>query len=302
MRIVIQILAIAVFSASYSVAQMLDNSKGEVFTDAPFFNTEFIKENQIKSLSGKFINYKLGDKLRDTKFFRKYNFNKEGLLISEIESRFGSTRHDTMVRLYEYDKSGNVSMIKQSDSYGYYLYLYEYDDENRLTHYEYRRKYDNASHPRDIHLGKEHKVNSESYVYERYGNQVKQIVYNENKAPYKEVIFYYDSLQNLTGKFEQFVRTNRTSRTTYTYNDRNLVDTVMHHSRIGDEYSYTYVFDYDESNNLFKKEIYKNEDYITQYQVIYHDETGFINDLLIQDIESGHIKVIELRSYEFFTD
>ena len=48
----LKILVAFLFISHISISQVLDNRKGEAFTDRPFFNEKFIKENNLKSLNG----------------------------------------------------------------------------------------------------------------------------------------------------------------------------------------------------------------------------------------------------------
>src|SRR5690554_2609325 len=101
-------------NAQISSAQLLDNSSGKAFTDQPYFNEKIIKKNKIKTISGGFIHYKLGDILRETDYFRQYTFNENGQLIKQLESRQVAKGQDTLVSIYEYDEKGNLTALRQS--------------------------------------------------------------------------------------------------------------------------------------------------------------------------------------------
>src|SRR5690554_1566852 len=131
--------ALTVVMSLNSFAQLLDNSSGNAFTDQPFFNKKIISKNKIKSISGSFIHYKLGDGLRETDDFRAYYFNEKGQLTQQSESREIATGQDTLVSLYEYDDKGNLIALRQRDQYGFYAHIYEYDENNRVINEEYRR-------------------------------------------------------------------------------------------------------------------------------------------------------------------
>src|SRR5690554_7427835 len=86
-------------SAQISSAQLLDNSSGKAFTDQPYFNEKIIKKNKIKTISGGFIHYKLGDILRETDYFRQYTFNENGQLRSEEHTSELQSRPHLVCRL-----------------------------------------------------------------------------------------------------------------------------------------------------------------------------------------------------------
>src|SRR5690606_41249173 len=68
-------------------AQVLDNSKGNAFTDKPFFNKNFIRNNKIKTISGRFNYKKSGQAIYTTDFFYVYSFDEEGNLDATFETR-----------------------------------------------------------------------------------------------------------------------------------------------------------------------------------------------------------------------
>ncbi|HLV43045.1 MAG TPA: hypothetical protein VKY37_12250 [Brumimicrobium sp.] len=284
-------------------AQLLDNSTGNAFTDRPYFNEKIIKKNKIKTISGGFIHYKLGDILRETDYFRQYTFNEEGQLVRQLESRQVANGQDTLVSIYEYDASGNMTALRQRDQYGFYAYTYEYDDQGRVINEDYRRNLNkNNTSATNFELGREFTVSSERSSYDNYEGQQKRTIYNSYDIPYKDIFTYYDDIGLITQRVERLHRTSGTKTTTYSYNEKNLIDTVKVRSNTAGVQNRTSVFAYDKFDNLVKKEEYKNDEYITQYQVIYHDETMLINDVLIQNIATNFIMVLELRHYTYFDD
>ncbi|WP_417265537.1 hypothetical protein [Brumimicrobium sp.] len=290
-------------NAQISSAQLLDNSSGKAFTDQPYFNEKIIKKNKIKTISGGFIHYKLGDILRETDYFRQYTFNENGQLIKQLESRQVAKGQDTLVSIYEYDEKGNLTALRQRDQYGFYAYIYEYDDEGRVVNEEYRRNINrNTTSVTNFKLGREFTVSSERSSYANYEGQQKRTIYNSYDIPYKDVFTYYDETGLVTQEVERLHRTSGTKTTTYSYNEKNLLDSISVRSNTPGVQNRTFVFGYDEFDNLVKKQEYKNDEYITQYQVIYHDETMLINDVLIQNIATNFIMVLELRNYTFFDE
>src|SRR5699024_6636127 len=78
-------------------AQIIDNSKGEAFTEKPFFNPEYVQRNNIKTLTGKIMYYKLGNRPQETNDYRKYFFTPEGLLEKIVEISGSEEKEDTLV-------------------------------------------------------------------------------------------------------------------------------------------------------------------------------------------------------------
>ncbi|MBW7868074.1 MAG: hypothetical protein H3C31_07110 [Brumimicrobium sp.] len=281
-------------------SQMIDNSYGQVFTDKPYFNENFIQKMKIKSISGLFWNYKLGDKLRNTEYFKYFEFNQKGQLIADYES-LQNTKNDTLIQKFEYTENGDLKSIKVRDKYGYYFHIYEYNKDHQVVRYIYKRSYDRCYlSPDKISLDDDDIIAMETYSYEKYDNQIKQITYNQSNLPYKEAISYYTSDNQLEGKLERLLRTSQTTRTSYHYNEKKKLDTLIISSKLNDNNNLLYVFSYDDTGKLLKKEIHRNNEYTTQYQIIYKDDSNFINDILIQDLNTNFIRVIKLRDYKYF--
>src|SRR5690554_5107314 len=92
----LQALLIMLFLPLLSIAQLIDNTNGKVFTDKPYFNQEEIRKRGIRSISGIELHYKLGDKPRKTNLFKKYIFNEKGQLVERLESVELTKKEDTL--------------------------------------------------------------------------------------------------------------------------------------------------------------------------------------------------------------
>lgn len=288
------------FQSSMLQAQLIDNRYGNVFTDKPFFNFNTIKRHGIKSISGHFIHYKLGDRLRKTDYFRKYAFNREGQLIEQQDFTLLNYENDTSYNRYKYDIQGYVIEFVHTDRNGSYGYFYKYDENSRLIHLEYRRKYGKHETQYNQELGEESIVYSEKSTYKEYPKQLQQTVYNTHGIPYKDIFTYYNDDSLIVGVTERLRRTRETKITNYSYNKKNLIDTIRIRSNRQGVQEREYVFTYGDNKNLLKKEEFKEGQLITQYEVIYSDRTNLINDFLIQDVATNFIRDLYLDDYQYF--
>ncbi|PWH85859.1 hypothetical protein [Brumimicrobium oceani] len=295
------IFLLVLFCGTHVNAQLIDNANGKVFTNRPYFNEKLIGEKKIRSISGSEIHYKLGDKPRETEYFKSYFFNRKGQLIKQIESVELTKEADTLVTFYDYDEQGNITAIRQRDAFGNYAYFYKYDEKGRVINEEFRREL--SSFPiksPDFILGERFIVSSEKSTYEDFENMQKRTYYTTSNQPYKSVLTRFN---NKGLAIEEVVNMNRMhgSKTTqFFYNQRNQVDSIAIHSNISGSQSKTFVYEYDKYGNLVKKEEFKNGEYIMQYQVLYDEESILIDDVLVQHISMDFIKVLELRRYAYF--
>lgn len=296
------ILLVLIFVVQSSIlnAQLIDNKFGQAFSDQPFFNSTVIKKLRLKSISGNFLHYKLGDRLRKTDYFRKYIFNVEGQLVEQQEFTLLDYIGDTSINKYKYDIKGNLIESLHSDRYGFYGYFYEYDNENRVVYSEYRRRYGKEGTENNDILGVESIVYSEKSTYQNYPNQQQETIYNTSNIPYKDIFTYYNDDSLVIGKMERLRRTLETKNTTYTYNENHLIDTIDITSNSEGVQERKYVFVYNGKGYLLKKKEFKNDELTTQYEVIYRNNTSFINDFLIQDVATNFIRDLILSEYTFF--
>ena len=72
MKIIISLFLLFAFTGT---AQVLDNRNGSAFTDKPFFNEDFIRQNKLKQLSGYYVLKKKGEMMKKTKYKYVYDFD-----------------------------------------------------------------------------------------------------------------------------------------------------------------------------------------------------------------------------------
>lgn len=283
-------------------AQMIDNSKGNALIDGDYFNNDFIRFRSIKSISGRFIHYKLGDKLRDTEFYRIYFFDTKGQLTKVEETSTFTSGSKPSVDLYEYDNNGNLTLHKHYDSYNDYVYFYTYDDRKRLTSKEFRHKYHQGEFTNGaFELGEEHTVYFEEYAYEEFNGQLHQFVfYKGASAPYKEVFTYYDDAGHIIEMEGRLKRATNAKVSYFVYNDDELIDSLGVRSRSDKIRETSSAFTYGENRSLKARKDFVKDELITKYEIIYSDETNLINDILIQDVKTNFIQILELRNYKYY--
>ena len=118
-------------------AQVLDNRNGEAFTDKPFFNSDFIRDNKLEELKGTFVYKKQGEMMHTTTFNYVYHFNRSGELDYTFETRTDDGSADTAWNRYSYDELGRLESYRKSDQNGYMAIKYTYDDKNRVVQEEH---------------------------------------------------------------------------------------------------------------------------------------------------------------------
>lgn len=281
-------------------SQFLDNSKGTAFSEIPFFNEKFVKNNKIKSLKGTYTFKKMGDVMRETDLVFQYDFDTKGHLTQSFETNIVTEKIDTNLLMYSYHNSGNLAFVRKKNQTGYYSTLYFYDSNNRIIKEEYRRDIDTAgtffvpSFERSLIL------NFETIKYETNGKAEKAIVHNSYGFPYKEIISSIDSSGYLISKEEKLKFGNQIISYKYDYNEKGWISSLkilnLNHSKMNQEIR----FRYDEFGNLIEKHIYKNNQFITDIQVIYNLKTGLISSILTRDVATNFISILRFEVVKFF--
>lgn len=284
----------------FTFGQLLDNSEGQVFTDEPFFNTDFIKEQGIETVSGRFLYYQLGKKMEESDYFQEFTFNKEGQLIKKEVCNERTERRGSNYTIYTYDDRGNVASKVTQDFYDASGYFYKYDSQNRISKQEFRQNLTRRKDSSRLDLGVDYRVTAHRSSYRIFDNQLHQTVYNQYNRPYTDIIIYFDSTDRKVMKEERLRMTKARKLTTYSYKENELLDTVKVFFTDQDIPAEMTVFEYNEKDYVTKRMEYRDGELSKVIEVIYKENTPLVNDVLIKDVKRSFITVVELRSYTYF--
>lgn len=274
---------------------MLDNSRGEAFTNKPFFNKSFIANNKIKTIKGRFNYKKSGQAMYPTEYYYVYDFNENGQLISTYETRKDDGTADTTWNEYIYDVAGSLIEHKQGNSNSKSGTIYRLDDKKRVISEEYLTETIDSSGKKTVVL-----VNSETMSYEDYGLQLKKTVSNSYGLPYKTEMTYFDENGYLLEREERFSRTSNFNKQLYTYNEKGLLATVSTFQKGNVEPLEEERYQYDQYGNLTEKHLYKNGVFTTDTQIVYSEQTKLMTAVIIREVKTDFLMVIRFGEYEYF--
>lgn len=294
MKWIIFILSLLAFQAN---SQVLDNTRGEAFTDKPFFNQQFIKENKLKQLTGTYVYKKKNDQMRETEYHYTYNFDKEGRLISTYETRTDDGTKDTTWNLYSYDLNNNLISYSHTDQEGLNIVNYQYDSLSRVTVKEYLREYKESD---SLATARSLMFNHERFSYIDYANQTKCIHYNSYDLPFMDEYFNYNDLGYLVERIERIKMTSTIYTYTYEYNEKGQLSAIRKHSNQQEEALEEFEFDYDELGNLSEKRISRNGVFVTDIQVIYNSKSKLLATTITRQVSTGFMMILRFRDYVFY--
>ncbi|MFK8045653.1 MAG: hypothetical protein AB8B72_09165 [Crocinitomicaceae bacterium] len=294
MKFIVFLIFLVPFKEAFG--QMLDNSNAELFSEDPKFNTSFILKNKIKSIKGHYSTKADYDRIRPTNNIYYYQFNEKG----ELSKDYKTTKRDTVVRSYEYNSNGYISVKRQSDQFGFHSYHFKYDSLNRLIEKEYRRDENATGSKIDFKLNKSFSISTEVYVYESHDRQLKKSYFNSLGRLYK-IAFYYTDENNYLYKDEsKSINGNSRSQTTYTYNENGFIKEKTSEKELGRKITTRIKFEYDKQNNILAQHYYRNGVYKTEFQIVYNSSNLLMSALLARDIETNVITILKFSEYSFF--
>lgn len=274
---------------------MLDNRYGSAFTDKPFFNVDFIRENKVHKLNGKFTYKKPGDMMRETQYMYVYEFDSLGRLSSSFETRKDDGTIDTTWNVYLYNPENLLIEHKRGDGKGFTSTGYEYDEKGNQTKESYIREYVDS-------LGNAQRtvLNSESMKYEYYDLQVKKTVYNNYDLPYKYELIKYNELGYLVEREERLIMTMSVTTIKYTYNDKGYIASISSFEGSNTIPTEENLYIYDDFGNLLEKHLYRNGVFTTEFEMIYNEKSKLLSYVLTRDVATNFIMILGLKDYEFF--
>ena len=291
------IACIFLFFALNAPAQVLDNRNGEAFTDHPFFNEAFIRENRLKRLDGYYVYKKSGELMQETRYHYVYDFDRDGHLVSTYETRPNGKSLDTLWNLYEYTAEGNLMVHHKTEEQGLTSKHYSYDSLGRVVALEFTRDYKDSA---NAGVARSLAFNRERIEYFNYGQQTKSTRYNSDNLPYLDEFWNYNELGYLVERSERIKMTSTVYTYTYEYNEKGKLAAIRKASNLQEGYLEEYLFKYDELNNLIEKHLYRNGVFTTDIQIIYNSKSKLLATVITRQVSTGFMTILRFKEYDFY--
>lgn len=293
-----KIIFIFILFCNILSSQILDNKYGTAFTDQPFFNKTFIKQNKVKKIKGEYTFKKAGDIMRKTEFKNIFEFNELGQLVETFETRSDDGIKDTIQNMYEYSPKNQLTVFRKKDSGGYESIHYTRDSLGRILSEESHRDIIDVNGD----VEKTFIINTESMKYDTFPLQLKKTVFNSYNLPYLEEISYFNKDGYLLEKEERLKMTSGTVKTMYEYNEKGYISAIRSDATLDGKFAEEWLFRYDDLGNLIEKHIYKNGVFTTDIQVIYNVDTKLLSSVLTRNVKTNFITILRFLNYEFYKD
>ena len=281
------------------LGQMLDNRGCAVFSGEPFFYTEFIRSNKIKSIKG-VVSTKadlqvIKSKGLSTEFF----FDDSGNLIKQFDSFYRGKKKDSSITTYRYDEKKNITTKRMSDSYGFFSYNYGYNDNGDVLSKTYCRDENTTNNKNDFKLKKQYTIVNETYSYVQKDSCIQKNVHNNHGGVYQKEYYTYDENKLLVKVEKKLIVNHKKAQTTFKYNNLMMVSEMTIQKDLGKDAYSKFVYEYDHLGNLEVIDEYRNEELKTHKEVIYDKSTLLMKALIVQEVNSNFITITKF-SYVFF--
>jgi hypothetical protein len=285
-----RLLLLLLFIPNLLVAQMIDPKKGDPLSDKPFYDDEFIKWQQIKSIKGSII-YMLADgSIVNTNYSMVNLFDTEGRLIQQYEAIQDDGSKDTTWNFYKYDENSQLVEHKKCFGENCSSYQEEYDDNGFIT-IKQAFNIDNAGKTtltyrdslltfcNDTLLIQKYFNNSGAYFY----TEETQLDYMKRPISKSKRYFYSSEIWNEMNQYN---------------NEGKLSQKIIFegaNSLPMEKTNYTY----DSLGNLLKQELFKNEILFKEAEFLCN-EKGIIESIISQDYEQGKVTIIRFSEISFY--
>tara|TARA_B110000285_G_scaffold78889_1_gene90844 strand:+ start:117 stop:1007 length:891 start_codon:yes stop_codon:yes gene_type:complete len=280
-------------------AQLLDNRGCEVFSGEPFFYTEFIHSNKIKSIKGAVSTKADLQVIKSKGLTTMFLFDSSGKLIKQFDSFYRGKKKDSSIITYSYDENKNITTKRMSDSYGFYSYNYSYNEKGDVVRKTYCRDENATNNKNNFKLKKQYIIVNETYSYARSDSSVQKNVFNNHGSVYQKEYYTYDEHSLLVQMVKKLIVNHKKAETTYKYNDLMKVSEMKIQKDMSKEAFSRFVYEYDPLGGLEVIDEYRNEELKTHKEVIYDKSTFLMKALLVQDVNSNFITITKF-TYEFF--
>lgn len=266
----------------------------------PFFNTEFIKNNKIKSIRGSIAYKKELDVIREQDLEEIFEFDSLGRQISMMNTFHDlAGGKDTLIVYFEYD-GDNLTLKRKSDTYGFFSDNFVYDSLDRVIKKTYCRD-DNAGADKfHFELRKQYVIMSEEYKYEKPSElTVKKLHFNNYKRSFKEELYKYDKNGYLLEISSKTVIGNRRSNTKYQYDENGQVSRKIEQPNLDKANKTENEYKYDEVGNLIEHNFFKNKSHKLHRKLLYNGRTMLLESQLAKDMTTNTITITKYK-YEFY--
>lgn len=276
---------------------MLENPKGEVLENMPFFNASFVQKHKVKSFRGYYATKYDRDIIRPNEDAFVYEFDRLGQLVRKYKILLG----DTLLSTYVYNYKGDILIHRETNKMGYYEYRYRYDANGRMLEMEIRRDKRSSQNKLSFELDEEKVVAVEKYEYIALeGKDYKKICYNAAGRIYRIEFYYFNEKGNLSVVESALHNGSGRKKVHYFYDEGGNLTEVKTISQTSKTHTHQRVFTYDTKGNVLSRHIYRNDELVSEEQLVYFEDTGLLKAIISREGNQPMLTILKFQNYRHF--
>ena len=283
------------------IGQILESYQGNKKQGRSVFNSEFIKKNMIKTITGRVSLKREMHPIRREGTVEQYTFNRNGEMVERLKSfKMRGGQIDTTQDYFKYNDVEHLIAQTTFTLSGYNSIRYQYNSEGKPTQETFVRGENINSNSYKLKKGKETVLKNEEFSYVPIHDSIyKKIYLNRVGKPYKETVVSENALGQMEGEHTRYYLTNKKESITYQYDVQGRLKKIIDYSNLLGLQTITNTFEYDEFGNLFSGKTYKNGKLTHSQEFIYFVQTFLLKAQLSKNESDNSIKIIQY-SYEYY--
>lgn len=281
--------------------QLLESYQGNIKQGRSVFNSEFIKKNKIRTITGRLSLKREMQPIRREGTVEQYTFNQNGQMVERLKSfKMRGGQIDTTQDYFKYNDVEHLMSQTTFTLSGYNSVRYQYNSEGKPTQETFIRGENTNSNSYELKKGKETVLKNEEFSYVPISDSIyKKIYLNRVGKPYKVTVVSENALGQMDGEHTRYYLTNKKESITYKYDVQGRLKKIIDYSNLLGLQTITNTFEYDEFGNLFSGKTYKNGKLTHSQEFIYFVQTFLLKAQLSKNESDNSIKIIQY-SYEYY--
>ncbi|MBU2018536.1 MAG: hypothetical protein KJ941_02720 [Bacteroidetes bacterium] len=271
------------------------NKSGEVWTNEPFFNADYIRTNHIQLIKGRYSYKNPGKPMYETDFRRVFEFDTLGRIVQVYETKTDDGTVDSTFQKYAYNEKGHLIYYSYGTRSNFTYNTFFYDQSNYLISKETYIQINYVSGESKIVLDRK-----ESYEYKVEGIDTLKITKNSYNLPFKKEWKTYNKEGLVTRLDERYVGNGQGKSEIFEFSETgNLEKKSFKNTR--DAYPRNiYTFTYDTLGNVQEKKVINDLDVAQEIQFVYNENNGKLSAILERENDSDFISIIRFQDYRYF--
>jgi len=286
-----------VFFPFLCYSQILLNQEGEAFTETPFFNSDVIRSNHIKSIEGNYSTKKPGEVIRESSDWFRYRFDEKGRLLESLDIRTVNRKKDTTLHQYSYDANNLLVEHRKTEDGGFTTSKFIYDSLSRiLSESTYREIVSSENHQ----VIQSNLVNTEYFQYVVRPNEYEQVRYNSYKLPYMNEVSFYNKDGYLVERKTNYRMSSIEHSTKYSYDEHGLLASKAHYNDHDELAEQEWRYRYDSFGNLIEVLYYRYGQLQKDLQIVFDTKTQLLGSTIQRDVVTNVLLILRFTKFTYF--